>query len=460
MRRSVVPVLVLAVLLVRVPAEARGGDLDPRFGRGGRSALADLGGFEQASALAVQRDGAIVVVGTTGSTDRLGRRQLDLAMARYRSDGSLDRTFSSDGKAKFDLGGTDQPQAVAVTPSGSIIVTATRTHASGSSDLVVVRLRGNGALDPSFGVGGVRVLDIGLPGASAEAAGVVVQPDGNIVVGGTVTEHVVVPDRVNSTIGQFLLARLDRSGALDPTFGTAGLTILPVDGALDRMVALLRRADGSLVAVGNSSGGSTRGILLARFMPSGQLDPTFGTLGTVKTVEQTGGILGYGWLEAAAAAFDEHGRILVAGAHYFAFLTVDRSLLVARYLADGKLDPSFGSKGISQPYHKQADATSISVRPGGKLVTAATQGSCALFSCDFRPLVLGLTGTGALDGGFGSGGAATMPAGIGGVAAITLQAGRPVVAGYVETTADCYFCFFGPDTVTTNEDLALVRYAS
>jgi uncharacterized delta-60 repeat protein len=98
------------------------GTVDPSFGEGGvvRTMFSQCGC--RAYDVAVKQDGRIVLA---GMRQRGGDAQDDelFAVARYLSDGRLDRTFSGDGRASVDFGfGDDEAFAVAVQPDGRLVV--------------------------------------------------------------------------------------------------------------------------------------------------------------------------------------------------------------------------------------------------------------------------------------------------------------------------------------------------
>src|SRR4029450_4467005 len=93
-------------------AQVTPGDLDASFGGAGLVST-DFGGGEGGSGVAVQADGRIVVAGSGDG---------DFAVARYNADGSLDTSFSGDGKQTTDLGGSDDGRAVAIQADGRIVV--------------------------------------------------------------------------------------------------------------------------------------------------------------------------------------------------------------------------------------------------------------------------------------------------------------------------------------------------
>ena len=112
----------------------------------------------------------------------VGGSSNDSALVRDLPDGGLDPTFGVGGVVTADLGGSiDQALAVDLQPDGKIVV-----GGRAGSDMVLARFDPAGALDPSFGAAGIVTTDftdLGFGGDERWNA-VVVQPDGNIVVGG------------------------------------------------------------------------------------------------------------------------------------------------------------------------------------------------------------------------------------------------------------------------------------
>ena len=105
--------------------------------------------------MALQGDGKIVVVGTsaTGSGG-------DFALARYNPNGSLDTSFSGDGKQTTDFGGVgDGATGVALQADGKIV--AVGSSRSGGGDFALARYNPNGSLDTSFSGDGKQTTDFG-----------------------------------------------------------------------------------------------------------------------------------------------------------------------------------------------------------------------------------------------------------------------------------------------------------
>src|SRR6516225_4144532 len=112
-------------LLIILPtlSNAADGDLDTTFGSGGM-VITNFGGYDFASALALQSDGKIVAAGTTRPGGPSGSS--NFALARYNSDGSLDTTFGTGGRVTADSLG--EAFALAIQSDGKIVVAGGRTQ--------------------------------------------------------------------------------------------------------------------------------------------------------------------------------------------------------------------------------------------------------------------------------------------------------------------------------------------
>ena len=155
------------------------GSPDPAFGVDGR-VVADFGGQDIAVDLALLPDGAIVVLARgSGRMNRLAR------VARFLSDGTPDQDFGVGGSTTVDFGRVDQPaRALAVQPDGKLVIlgAGVRPDASTQHDLALARLLPDGTLDPTFGAGGIVLTD--FERLFDRPGGLVLQSDGKIVVAG------------------------------------------------------------------------------------------------------------------------------------------------------------------------------------------------------------------------------------------------------------------------------------
>ncbi len=355
------------------------GSLDTSFG-GGKVVLPAGDSDDYAYAVAVQSDGKIVVGGR--AAEHLG----DFALIRLDRDGQLDPTFGDGGRVLTDFAGASETiYALAIQSDGKIVAAGTTTGATTGNDFAVARYLPSGELDATFGTGGKVVTALGDDADTAYA--LLIEADGKLLVGGDSNRG------SNQTGLDFALVRYTQTGAVDTTFGTAGVVLTPiaanggrdsisalaiqaVDGE-DRIVAaggegdftIVRyRANGALDTTFGSGGkvanlfGSTIGaaraiavtpagaiavaghsqhdIALAQLTDEGALDPFFGSAGKVITP-----VTATNWDEAQAIAIDTAGKLVVAGWAYDGASSAGNFVL-ARYLTDGTLDPSFAETGI------------------------------------------------------------------------------------------------------------------
>jgi uncharacterized delta-60 repeat protein len=271
----------------------RDGSLDPTFGVGGR-VTTDFGGLgAQATALVVQADGKLVAAGIT-FTDT-GEH---FALARYRPNGTLDPTFGVGGKVTTDFGADDGALALVVQADGKLVAAGLTNDGTANADFALARYRPNGTLDPSFGTGGRVVTDFG---AFDMARALVVQ-DGRLVAAGLTFTG-------DFASGNFALARYRPNGTLDATFGAGGRVVTDIAGSFDEAHALAVQ-NGKLVAGGTSFTGATSDFALVRYRFNGTPDPTFGAGGKV-TTDVSAGALGGDDLISALVVQD--GKLVAAG---------------------------------------------------------------------------------------------------------------------------------------------------
>jgi uncharacterized delta-60 repeat protein len=252
------------------------GSPDSDFGNNGRVLTPFPGGRSMAVKCAIQPgDGKIVVAGEF----RLGSgADGDVALARYNPDGSLDTGFNGNGLVTTSVfpTGPERARDVAIQSDGKIVAVGFGTQISDDpedsqeplDDVLVLRYNPNGSLDSGFDGDGVVITDFGA-NRDDQAAAVIVQPDGKLVVAGH-SEQV------------FALARFNPDGSLDAGFGRDAngkeTTDFP-DGTGGRALALVRQPGGKLVAAGIRELGNFDGpaeFALVRYQPNGREDTTFG----------------------------------------------------------------------------------------------------------------------------------------------------------------------------------------
>jgi uncharacterized delta-60 repeat protein len=379
---------VVLVLLLAAPAPAAPGDLDLTFSDDGRQ-LTDFGGDEGATSVALQADGRIVAA---------GGRDGDFALARYLPNGVLDPGF---GTITTDFGASESAWAVAVQVDGRIVVAG-----STDFDVALARYEPDGSLDASFAGDGTVTTDFG---GMDGLGGMALQPDGRIVVAGWRDDD-------------FALARYHADGSLDTSFSADGILITDV-GGIDQADAVAIQPDGKIVA----AGGSMADFAVVRYEADGALDPAFAGDGTQHT-DFGGGA------SAHALAIGADGRIVAGGSTGAGSDWSDVAL--ARYRADGSLDPSFGTGGRqTTDIDFEDSAYDVALQDDGRIIVAGTASpDFVIGRSDFAVARYGANGQ--LDTGFAGDGIATTDFSLGGPEAadwaggLVLQAdGRIVVAG-------------------------------
>jgi uncharacterized delta-60 repeat protein len=375
--------LALACLLVVLPAgraRAAPGDLDTTFGGDGR-VITNIGkGIDAPEDVAIQANGKIVAVGRASTP----RGSVRFALARYRTNGSLDPTFGGDGLVFVDFAG--RPNAafgVAIQQDGKIVAVGDVQVSAGVQRFAVARFDRDGTLDTTFGGNGK--VTTGFTGGEDGARDVAIQADGRIVAVGT------------SDLGEFALARYDIDGKLDPTFdGDGRVTTALTATGFDAANGVAIDADQRIVVAGTGGNGS---FALARYDSLGTLDATFDGDGKVRT-NFTGGVD-----TADAVAIQADGKIVAAGeAGFLGEWTGDFGL--ARYETDGTLDTTFDGDGkvITRFTRNDDSASDVAIQANGKIVAA---GSAGYNGAAARFALARYRWDGSLDTWFGGNGRAT-----------------------------------------------------
>jgi uncharacterized delta-60 repeat protein len=306
-----------------------------------------------------------------------------------------------------------------------------------------------GGLDPSFAGTGMTTLGFGPVNIFDDVArAVAVQADGKLVVVGNTTDA--------AHAGRFAIARYNRDGTLDASFGSGGKeTIafsLAESDAYARAVAI--DAQGRIVVAGNvETQRDDFDFGVCRLLSNGTLDTSFGHSGVQTIGFDRGRSNSDG---AAGVALEPDGKIVLAGwsdssssSHFdFAFVRLND---------DGSLDSSFNFGGkrlvsfdLSGGVNGNNDfANAVAVQPDGKIVAA---GQVEVPSQDpvATPNAFGvcrLNVDGSFDTSFGSGGAAVVSFARGGTNddvcnALALQPdGKIVLAGYSDSSGPSRYDF-------------------
>ncbi len=207
------------------------------------------------------------------------------------------------------------------------------------SQLAVLRLQDNGALDTTFGNKGMFELSDAKHGNSHIGSSVVLDPDGRIVVAGSRDDRLIV-------------VRLLPDGSIDTAFGASGIFEGPrthdlAAADLGPRATILRTASGGYrVTASNQAGCQVVGLTA-----NGVIDNSFGTSG-IATVDTS--------TACRSMRLQADGRLLVAG-------IAGAQGFAARLLANGQRDATFSATGVSAA---MSDATAVAVDAGGSVVVA------------------------------------------------------------------------------------------
>ncbi len=282
---------------------------------------------------------------------------------------------------------------VAITPDAKLLV----TNYQG-----LFRLTAQGELDSSFS-------QIGYAPAGGLVRTMALQSDGAVILAGTF-------------LNGFGVKRLTADGSPDGTFSRDGVAQALMGPSSDTAMHSAIQADGKIVVVG----GSQRGFEVARYLTTGQLDPSFAADGqlTISFGEQYYDSL------ATAVVVQSDGRIVVSGwLRESGNQTTTSRMGVVRLGSDGTLDTSFSADGLQvSEGGGYAEANSLVLQPDRKLVIAG-------FWND-RATLWRLNADGSFDTRFSGDGVVSMATEASTINRIVLQPdGKILAAGFVRPSS-------------------------
>lgn len=326
------------------------GSLDTSFDGDGKVITSVGSSQDSAAAVAIQADGKIVAAGHS-SIDGVSAI---FALVRYNADGSLDASFGTGGKVI-----TAVPYSaiyeIAIQPDGKIIAAGQSYNDTTYTDFTLARYNPNGALDTSFGAGGIVTTDFGI---YESAYSVAIQADGKIVAAG----H---RDDGEFGFSNFVLARYNADGSLDTSFDTDGRVITTFDGT-GSANAVAIQSDGKILAAGYSQSCyifscTAPDFAIVRYNTNGSLDTSFDNDGKV--------ITNFGGGDSAlAVAIQTNGKIVASG---YATNNSIVDFALARYNSDGSLDTSFDTDGkVTTDFGNFEVASDVAVQADGNIVAA------------------------------------------------------------------------------------------
>ncbi|MGE5804639.1 MAG: DUF1573 domain-containing protein, partial [Ignavibacteria bacterium] len=383
------------------------GTLDKTFGFRGRVTIdfnisndITSGG----SCVALQSDGKIVIAGYTYGSG--GGFDVDFAVARYNSDGTIDSSFGVAGEVTTDFGSSsDYGYTVAVQENGKIVVGGFAYDGT-DQGFAMARYNSDGTLDLTFNTDGKVINNFGNA-----VNDLTIQNDGKILATGPLS---------NGANFDFAVTRYNSDGSLDGTFGTGGVVATDF-GETDWPNSIALQSDEKIIAAGYSYNGSNYDFALVRYNSDGTPDLDFGSNSKIRT-DIIANDNDYGF----STAVQQDGKIIVAG--YSGSGPTDFSIV--RYNDDGTFDQSFGSGGIALVGFEDGEAFSAALQSDSKIILSGRASVNSLGS-DFAAVRFNDNGT--LDNSFGIDGKVTTDLGNSGDigTAVAIQTdGKILVTGY------------------------------
>ena len=337
------------------------GTLDTSFGVSGFSSSRVPG---SAAAVAMQSDGKIVVVGTDSGGS-------EFKVVRFTANGDLDTTFNHTGVAvtTFDSSGPNSAGAadVAIQKDGKIVV-AGRAYTGGflssNFDAAVVRYNTNGSIDGSFGSGGKA--DIGL-GDREYGEALTIDYAGNSANNPDFGKIVVVGAAANTpdTTRKFLIARLKTNGQLDTSFHHTGKfsSAFVSEYQYSDARAVVVQASNKIVIVGSVGATSTsaHNFGIIRLNPDGSGDSSFGPSNGQTEVD-------FGANDAAdSVVVSQTGKLLVGGVTGAKVAIVS---LTSNGLIDNAFGPNGNGKVVTPAVSGNIYGGGIALAPDSKVVVS------------------------------------------------------------------------------------------
>jgi uncharacterized delta-60 repeat protein len=353
------------------------GRLDPKFGKGGKVAVAFPG--EQSGEVGVKYDlpyqftaGRLEMAPAPGGKTLVAGSS---KVVRLLANGKLDPSFGGAGAVEVagPAGQSFVLADVAADSVGRVVVAGTARPLPTSStpdpllsSVVVMRFAADGSLDRSFGKDGLLHSDLGIAppkigteryiGPAVGLRSIAVDPQNRVLISGASVSEVCG----SSAQSTGFVARLTEAGALDPGFGDGGLREIVDRAALGQAQIT---PTGTLLTLGlagrRCQGSRGPEMMLTRFGLEGNLDPSFGFAGFR--------VIGFG--SPPVVSVGPSGRISLLGERR-SRRGVSRQL-VMRLLPDGGLDPSFGRTGrVVYRLPKGGELTALEEDNKGRLLLA------------------------------------------------------------------------------------------
>jgi uncharacterized delta-60 repeat protein len=323
------------------------GSLDFSFSDDGKI-LNNISVSASGTDVAVQSDGKILAAGVVNT----GVSGNALYVARFNLNNTLDTTFGTSGVAIVDFG-QETGAGIRLQSDGKILLGGSINGPTNAEhDLVIARLNTDGTLDTTFDTDGKVSVSVSN-GASERFGNIDVTPDGKIVIIGTVGD-------VDTSV-----VRLNTNGSLDTSFSGDGILVVDIGSAVNQSGQGTVQSDNKIVVATTVANISSIGV--ARINTNGTLDTTFGTNGST-TIS-----FAAGFASPTEVVMQSNGRILVSGN------AGSGDAVIARLNTNGTLDTTFDSDG---KFESQINSglRDLVVEANGKITATFTGGIVKLLS--------------------------------------------------------------------------------
>jgi uncharacterized delta-60 repeat protein len=207
-----------------------------------------------------------------------------------------------------------------------------------------------GTLDKTFTTTGYSSIDFG--GTNERANALALQSDGKYILFG---DNIVT---ANTALDKAIVARYTDKGAKDATFGAGGVLNFDIGDKKEYCRDGIVLANGTILYLGSASIGTTNSIVVGRLTAAGAVDATFGTAGKYTNDNKGGSVTG------RAMAVQTDGKIVAAG-------EANGKFYVTRLSANGAIDATFGTSGITTTIPQVATSLTVSrviIQTDGKIL--------------------------------------------------------------------------------------------
>ena len=273
-------------------------------------------------------------------------------LVKFLPSGAKDPSFGMGGIVSYNAAvgaGGELARGIVVQSTGKIVVSASVEHAGGDPrdrDVAIMRFTTSGALDPSFGTAGVRILDLSsgeVADAGTADGGTTIVPENTWGLSAFPNDDLIVlgarkADGRSDT--DFAMVKLKADGSTDMTWATSGMFTLDVSNASGNPKTTAILPDGSVVGSGYMNAGSGQVPVIWKLTPAGALDTSFGV----------NGVFNQPVLAAATEAYGValQGTSFVTSGYGRANTSESLDFLSIRLTAAGALDTTYGTNGAAR----------------------------------------------------------------------------------------------------------------